>query len=131
LIITTHNKERFINIKDIRDKMGIGKIAGIVMLPLGILIIMEYAGIFAIGIGFNKIFVGSIIMILLQLYNIIMAKVHNGHINIMSLIIFAVITIPALAYIFSNLVPIPSAIQQIIPLIIRIMMVLESIYTLH
>jgi len=112
--------------------MGIiGKAMAIVMLPLSILIVLESLELFTLNIGFNKVFLGAILMIVLQIITLVMVKVYHGEMSIMNFVTFGVFVIPAATYLLSSLISLSTTMQQVIPLVIGVMMLIESVYALH
>jgi len=107
----------------------INKLLAILMLPLGILIVLESAGIYALGIGMDKAFIGAILMIVLQVMNIVMLKVNSGEFRLMNGVALIEFVIPAVLYLISEFISIPGI--STIPMILGIMMVVEAIYGLH
>jgi|TARA_B100001971_G_C18239700_1_gene569906 hypothetical protein len=110
--------------------MGVvGKAFAIVMLPLGILIILEAMGIYSLNIFFDKVFIGAILIIALQLSTLFFAKKYHGSITAMSIVTLIVFAIPAVLYIFSGLFG--GFLIEFLPLIIGTVMIVDTIYALH
>lgn len=107
----------------------IEKLFAIVMLPLSILIIMETTGIFSLDLFFDKVFIGAILMIALQLLTLFFVKKHHSSLRGMNIVTFIVLILPALAYIFSGVFN--NFLKEQLPLILGVMMFVEAIYALH
>ncbi|MBR9699583.1 hypothetical protein GOV09_03960 [Candidatus Woesearchaeota archaeon] len=106
----------------------LGKVFGIVMLPISILIILGEIGI-GFSLPFNLALLGAILMIALQLVNMVAAKSHNGHLRIMQIVTAIFFIAPALALIakeFFGLIVVDS-----LPLIVGVIMLAEALYALH
>lgn len=100
------------------------KLFSLAMLPLGVLIILEQTGMFTINIFIDKVMVGAILMIVFQIIHLFNMKKHNGHISGMNLITSAFFIVPAIIYFLP--IQIPN-----LEMILGVMMLLESIYSLH
>ena len=107
----------------------INKVFAIAMLPFSLLIILEATKVLSIDMPFNKVLVGAILMITLQLLNIIFAKAHNGKLTIMNIITFVIFMAPPLAYFGAVLFG--DFLEGNIPLILGVMMLVEGLYALH
>jgi len=108
----------------------INKVFAIAMLPFSLLIILEATKVLSIDMPFNKVLVGAILMITLQLLNIIFAKAHNGKLTVMNIITFVVFMAPPLAY-FGAVLFGGDFLEGNIPLILGVMMLVEGLYALH
>jgi len=110
--------------------MGIpDKIFSIAMLPVGILIILEEIGIYALNLPFDKVLIGAILLIAMQIINVILLRTQNGTITIMNVVTSIVLIVPAAVYLVSSLFGIFSIVN--ISLIIGVMMFVEALYALH
>jgi len=110
--------------------MGIiGKSFAIVMFPLSILIVLETAGIFSITLPFDKIIIGAILMIALQLLTLIFMKLHHSNPSLMNYVtagVFMAVAVITLAADFLSL-----SFQASMPIILGVMMFVEALYALH
>jgi hypothetical protein len=107
----------------------IGKVFAFVMFPLSILIILEALSIFSLNIYFDKVFWGAILMIVLQLLTLLFLKIDHGNLGPMQLITAVVFSLVALLAIFSSSIQLSFSSQ--IPLILGVIMFVETIYALH
>lgn len=107
----------------------IGKAFAFVMFPLSILIVLEATGAFTLNLPFNKIFIGAILMIGLQLLTLIFVKAHHGHLSFMNIATCVIFMLPAAIYLLSSLFG--NFLQTSIPLILGVMMFVEALYALH
>jgi len=107
----------------------VNKIFAIVMLPFSLLIILEGTGLLKLGLPFNAVLIGAILMIALQVLNLVFAKTHNGHLSIMNIITAAVFIAPAAAYFLAALFGL--FLEANIPIIVGVMMLAEGLYALH
>lgn len=111
--------------------MGIiGKTFAIVMFPLSIIIVLEELKIYSIAFPINKIVIGAIIMIMLQLITLFMVNKDMGNLsfmNIMTAIIFIGIAMIAglINLLKLNIFP------KEISIILGIIMFVEALYALH
>jgi hypothetical protein len=110
--------------------MGIlEKSMALVMLPLGILIVLEELGIVSLNILFDKALIGAVLMIVFQVINLILSKVQNNVLTFMTVITGLIFIIPASYYIvsfFFGLYTIP-----LFTMILAVMMSVEALYALH
>jgi len=110
--------------------MGILEIPlAIAMIPVSILIILEEIGIYSLNLPFDKVLIGAILIIALQLINVILLRTQNGTLTIMNVVTSIVLIVPAAYYIFSSIFGFFSIVN--ISLIIGVMMFVEAIYSLH
>lgn len=110
--------------------MGIiGKSFAIVMFPLSILIVLEATDIFKIEFFMDKILLGAILMITLQIITLIMLKSNGGELRIMNLVTAGVFIITALAYIIATIINFD--LPSYVPIILGVMMFVEAMYALH
>lgn len=110
--------------------MGIiGKTFGIVMLPLSLLIILEQTNIYALKLPVDKIMIGAILMIALQLITLIMLKVTHGDLGFKDFLIFFAFSAPGGAYLALYFLGI--AIPSYVPIALAVIMLTESLYALH
>lgn len=100
-----------------------------VMLPLSILIILEGIGIYSLSLPVNKVLIGAILMIALQVSNLIFLKISNGTLTVMNVVTGIVFILPAAAYLFSYFFG--YNLYESLPLIVGVMMFIEALYTLH
>lgn len=105
------------------------KLLAIIMLPLSILIILESTGLFSLALPFDKVFIGAILMIALQLLNLILLKINKGLLRFINIITTLVFILPAVAYILSTIMGF--YLFESVPLIIGIIMFIEALYALH
>ena len=101
----------------------------IAMLLVGILIILEEIEVFTLNLPIDKVFIGAILIIALQLINVILLRTQNGTITIMNVVTSIVLIVPAAIYIVSSIFGIFSIVN--ISLIIGVMMFVEALYALH
>jgi hypothetical protein len=106
----------------------IGKIFAIVMLPLGVLMILEQFNIFSFSLPIDKVFLGAALMTLLQIITLIMVMVHQGKIMIMNIITAIVFIGTAGAAVFFKLT---GGLRQEFVLILAVIMCVEALYALH
>jgi hypothetical protein len=107
----------------------IGKIFAVVMFPLSILIILESLGIYSLSLPFDKILIGAILMIVLQILTLVFLRLHTGKLNpmqIITAIVFIGLSAAALYSYFFTM-----AFKEQIPLILGAVMFVETIYALH
>jgi len=100
-----------------------------VMLPLSIIIILEETDLYSLGLPYNLLSIGAILMIALQVISLIMLKVHSGEIGLMKIIMFIVFMLPVIAYALSSIIG--SYFDNYIPLIFGVMMFVEAMYAFH
>ena len=103
----------------------IEKILAFVMIPLSILIFLEQINVFSISFFIDKILIGAILMILLQLLTIIQQKITNGHFGLVTIVTSVIFIMPAGLYL-THLV-----VSVYIPLILAVFMLAEALYALH
>jgi len=107
----------------------IGKIFAIVMFPLSILIIFEALGTFSLSLPFNKVIIGAVLMIALQLLTLIFLKINHGKLGLMQYITAGIFIAIALVACFSGFVKfLPT---DRVPLILGAVMLVEALYALH
>ena len=107
------------------------KAFAVLMLLSGMTIILEQLGIYSLNVGLDKVIIGAVLLVALQILNIVSSKTHNGRISIMSVVMIIVFIMPVLAYFFSDILSLSSGFKGSLPLIIGVMMLLESLYMLH
>jgi hypothetical protein len=107
----------------------IEKIFAIAMLPLSILIILEWTGIFSLKIAYGTFLIGAVITLAYQIINLVMLRIQNGHLSPMQIASFVVFILPAVAYIVT-LSGIAIEILPI-PLVLGVMMLVEGLYGLQ
>ena len=107
----------------------IEKALAIIMLPVAILIVLQATDIFSLNLPIDLVFLGSILMIALQVINLTLLKFQNGHFGNIHIITALVFILPALIYIYTAFFG--SIIELPLALIIGIMMIAESLYALH
>ena len=105
------------------------KIIGVAMLGLSALILLEEFKIYSISLPFDKILIGAILMIILQIFNIIMLKITGGEIDVIHFITAIIFIAPAAAYLVSVFF-IPLLVESL-PIILGVMMIAEGIYAMH
>ena len=106
----------------------INKIIAILMLPVSLLLILEGLRIFNLELSLDKVLIGSILIIILQILNMNNAKQHNSEVRPISALLAIVFIIPGLAYIISLFVNIGMYDWSTI---LGIMMLTEALYALH
>ena len=106
-----------------------GKVFGIVMLPISLVILLSELDIYIINLPFDVVLIGAVLMIAFQLINVFLAKAHNGTIGIMQIITSVLFILPALVFLITEFTGI--AIIEKINLIVGVMMLAESMYALH
>jgi hypothetical protein len=107
----------------------IGKLFAVIMFPLSILIIAELLGLFSVNLFFDKILIGASLMILLQLLTLLFLRINVGTLKPMQILtasIFMAISAMALC---SPYIDVPF--KEQIPLILGVVMFVETIYSLH
>jgi hypothetical protein len=110
--------------------MGISeKIFSVAMLPVGILIILEEIELYTLNFPIDKVLIGSILLILVQVINVLLLRTQNGTITPMNVITSIVLIVPGTIYIISSVFGMFSVAN--ISLIIGVMMFVESTYALH
>jgi hypothetical protein len=120
----------FINQVITKSHMGIiEKPLAIAMIPVSIMIILEEIEILSLNLPFDKVLIGALLIIALQVINVILIRTQNGTITIMNVITSIVLIVPAAGYIVSSIFGIFSIVN--LPLIIGVMMFVEAIYALH
>jgi len=107
----------------------IGKAFAIVMFPLSILIVLEALGVFSVALPFDKVLVGAILMIVLQVLTLIFLKAHKGNPTIMNYFTAAVFILVAVVALLSGLLNLSFADKM--PLILGVIMFVEALYALH
>ncbi len=107
----------------------IAKVLSFCMLPISILIVLESMGLYTLHLPFDKILIGAILMIALQIFSLVMALTHQGGMGVMNIITFIVFMIPAVAYLASFFFGI--TLFTSLPMILGILMFVESLYALH
>ncbi len=105
------------------------RILAFVMLPLSVLIILEDLKVYSISLPFDEALAGAALMIALQAVNLALLMIKNKTLTAMNIITGSVFIIPAAAYIFFSVIG-KSYIDHI-PLVIGVMMLVESLYALH
>lgn len=99
------------------------------MLPLSLLVILQSADIFSLNIAFGVFLIGAVVTLAYQILNLVLLRVHNGHLSPMQIVSFVVFILPAIAYLATlsgitiNILP--------IPLILGVMMLAEALYGLQ
>jgi hypothetical protein len=122
--------KRFINSLAKEQHMGfIGKLFAIVMFPLGLLIILEATGVWSLKLPFDKILLGALLMIILQLITLFLLKMTYSKLGMMNFMTATIFILTALAAIFRTYLG--STISNIMPLILGVMMFVEALYALH
>lgn len=101
----------------------------IAMIPISILIILEETAIYTLNLPFDKVLIGALLIIALQLINVILLRIQNNTLTFMNVITAIVLTVPAGYYIFSSFFGFYTIAN--LPLIVGVMMFVESIYALH
>jgi hypothetical protein len=120
----------FINLCFSGKVMGfIGKAFAIVMFPLSILIICEALGIFSVPLPFDKVLVGAILMVVLQILTLIFMKMHHGSPKIMNYFTAAIFIMVAASALIASFLELPFADK--VPLILGVIMFVEALYALH
>ena len=107
----------------------INKFLAILMLPVSILIILEQMKVFSIEFFIDKLLIGAILMILLQLLSLLFVGQNQEGIKAINIITSVIFIIPAVAYIASLFLVIPFS--EHLPMIIGVMMLAEAVYALH
>ena len=106
----------------------IGKIFAVVMFPLAVLIVLEKLGIYSLSLPIDKVILGAIVMIVLQLLTVTMVNKTYGKHSVMSIattIIFIGTAVLAICSVIFGFY------AKEIPLILAIMMLVEALYALH
>ena len=108
--------------------MGIiEKSIAIVMLPLSLVIVLEEAGIYSLSLFVDKLIIGALLMIGLQVVSLVFSVKGQGGVRAMNIVISAVLVIPALIY----LIPALNFFGESLSLILGTMMFVESVYAFH
>ena len=106
----------------------IEKAISILMLPLGILIILETLNIYTLILPIDKMLIGAVLMLALQIVTIIMLKIHAGEIGFTHLLTTILFILPAIAYFLTGIIgPI---FGNSLPIIFGVLMFVESWYAL-
>ena len=107
----------------------IGKVFAIAMFPLSIIIILESLDGFSLELPFNKVIIGAVLMIALQVLTLIFLKINHGRLGIMQYLTAGIFILAALVAVFSDFVSfLPS---DKLPLILGVIMFVEALYALH
>jgi len=105
------------------------KILSIAMLPFGLLIILEELGLFTINLFFDTVLIGATLMIVIQILTLISLNIHHKNIRIVNYVTAVVLLIPVAIYLLSTFITV--SFQESLPLIIGVMMFVESLYAFH
>lgn len=106
----------------------IEKAIAILMLPLGILLILEALNIYTLVLPIDKMLIGAVLMLTLQIVTILMLKIHSGEIGITHILTAVVFMLPAIAYFLTGIIgPI---FGNSLPIIFGVLMFVESWYAL-
>ena len=105
------------------------KILAIIMFPISILIILEQTNIYSIPFPIDKLLIGAILMISLEVLSFIMLKLTGGELRLINILTYIIFIIPAIAFLVSYLIGLN--LHSAVPLILGVMMLAESIYGLH
>ena len=107
----------------------IGKAFACIMFPLSILIIFDALQVLSIKLPFDKILVGALLMIALQVLTLVFLKINHGKLGIMQFLTAGVFCLVALLAVSSSTLSLSFAAQM--PLILGVVMFVETIYALH
>ncbi len=107
----------------------IEKALAIVMIPISVLIILEAFNVYQIALPFDKILLGAILMVLLQVFVLINMKMHDQDIRMINIITVIVFMLPGALYIINLYYPIIE--NNIIPILLGVMMFGEALYAMH
>ena len=105
------------------------RIFTVIMFPLGVLIIVEAMGLYTLTLPVDKVLVAAALTLGFQGYNLFLSVVHNRTLRPIQALTTLILVSPSLAYFFGGFLP--STITGYVPLAIGIVMVLESLWTLH
>ena len=105
------------------------KVLSLVMLPLGILIVLEEIGLYSLSLPFDKVLIGAILMIALQVINLIMLRIQNGTLTFINLVTGSIFIVIGGAYLASNFFGF--FVFDGIRLILGVVMMVEALYALH
>ena len=106
-----------------------GKVFGIFMLPVSLVIVLAELDIYTFNLPFNVVLIGAVLMIALQVINLFLAKTHNDKLGVMQIITSAIFILPALVFLVTEFTGI--VFVEKINLIVGVMMLAESLYALH
>jgi hypothetical protein len=104
------------------------KTLAFLLFPLGLLIIIEELGFFSFNI-FDKVLIGSIIMIVMQTISLFSVQKHNEHVTHMNYVTYFFLILPCSLYLLSF--NINFGFTQFLPLMIGTMMFVEALYAFH
>lgn len=106
----------------------IGKIFAFLMLPLSILMILEYFKVFSFALPVDKVFLGAGLMTALQLITLTMVMIHQGKILIMNIITAVIFIGTAAAAVVFKLT---GGLKEELVLVLAVIMLVEALYALH
>ena len=100
-----------------------------VMFPLGFLIMIEEMGLFSLSFFLDKTMIGAILMIVLQTITLMTLNMHHEYIRGVNYMTFFCLILPSALYLGSMMISI--SFKESLPLIIGVMMFVESLYAFH
>jgi hypothetical protein len=106
----------------------IGKIFAIIMLPLSVLMVLEYFEVFSFSLPIDKIFLGAGLMIALQVITLIMVHVNQGKLMPMNIVTAVVFIGTAAAAVYFKL---SGSFPKEVVLVLAVIMCVEALYALH
>jgi len=106
----------------------IGKSFAFVMFPLSILIVLEELNIYSIYLPINKVILGAVLMIILEIITLVMLFYAYGKPSVMNVV-------TALVFILTSVAAIGSGVfglfQKEVAVVLGVMMFVGALYALH
>ncbi|HLC60011.1 MAG TPA: hypothetical protein VJJ52_01130 [Candidatus Nanoarchaeia archaeon] len=109
----------------------LNKILSMIGLPLGILVILKYFGIYDVSsrILFNITMIGALFLIVIQLLSYISVSRYNEGTSLMGKAIKTILAVPGILYVIDHFYPIVLPIN--LEIFIAIFLFTEGLYGLH
>lgn len=107
----------------------INKILAIILFPIGILAILKNINVFSIDLGIDVVFIGAIVMFVLQAFTVFFLNKDQKKIKFMNMISFLVFAGASAVYIIIYLLG--SSMSNPLQLILAVMMFIEGMYALN
>lgn len=106
-------------------------ILAIVMLPLSLIILINELTPYTLNIPIkiDLLLIAAILMIVLQLLNLVFLMMNNAALRPMNIVLLIVFIIPSSLYFLEFFLSI--SFLDVLPLVMAIMMFVESLYALH
>jgi len=106
----------------------IEKAISILMFPLGIILILEGLNLYTLVLPIDKMLIGAVLMLALQIVTIIMLKIHSGEVGFTHILTAILFILPAVAYFLTGIIgPI---FGNSLPIIFGVLMFIESWYAI-